>query len=121
MIYELRIYTALPGRMTALQSRFREHTCRLFEKHGIRVVGFWTNLIGGPSDELWYLVEFHSLAHRGQAWDAFLRDPEWARASEESTAAGPIVARFENRILKPTDFSPLGRAPSPGDTARPSA
>lgn len=121
MIYELRIYTALPGRMTALQGRFREHTCRLFGKHGIRVVGFWTNLIGGPSDELWYLVEFDSLAHRSSAWDAFLHDPEWARISGESTADGLIVARFENRILTPTDFSPLGGASAPGDIARPGA
>jgi len=121
VIYELRIYTALPGRMTALQGRFREHTCRLFGKHGIRVVGFWTNLIGGSSDELWYLVEFDSLAHRSSAWDAFLHDPEWARISGESTADGLIVARFENRILTPTDFSPLGGASAHGDIARPGA
>jgi hypothetical protein len=113
VIHELRIYTAVTGRMPALQQRFREHTLRLFGKHGIRNVGYWTNLIGGANDELWYMVEFDDLAHRESAWSAFLADPEWIEVSQASVADGPIVARFENRILKPTDFSPLGTAPYP--------
>ena len=71
MIHELRIYTAHPGKMVALLSRFRDHTCSLFEKHGITNVGYWLNSIGGRNDELWYIVGFESLAHREQAWAAF--------------------------------------------------
>jgi hypothetical protein len=111
VIYELRIYTVHAGRMEALQKRFRDHTCRLFDKHGIRSIGYWTNVIGGPNDELWYMVEFDSLAARETAWVGFLQDPEWIRANQASTADGPIVVHFENRIMKPTDFSALGQVP----------
>jgi hypothetical protein len=108
MIYELRIYTANPGKMARLQARFRDHTLRLFERHGIRSVGYWTNLIGGRSDELWYLVSYESLADRERAWTEFLADPEWRKARQESEQDGPLVHHLENRVLNPTDFSPLG-------------
>ena len=108
MIYELRIYTVHPGRMGALQARFRDHTTRLFEKHGIKNIGYWTNAIGGRSGELWYMIGFHDLAQRQQAWAAFGSDPEWHKARAESEADGPIVHHIENRIMAPTNFSPLG-------------
>jgi hypothetical protein len=92
--------------MAALQARFRDHTCALFEKHGIRNVGYWVNQIGGRSDELWYLVAYDDLAARDASWQAFQSDPEWRRVSEESEIDGPIVHHMENRILAPTDFSP---------------
>ena len=107
MIYELRIYTAHPGRMAALQARFRDHTCALFEKHGIANVGYWVNAIGGRSDELWYILGYENVAAREAAWAAFRADPEWQRAAAESEADGPIVHHIENRMLAPTDFSPL--------------
>jgi hypothetical protein len=119
MIHELRIYTAYPGRMPVLLTRFREHTRQLFDKHGIRSVGYWTNLIGGANDQLWYLLEFDNLAHRESAWAAFLSDPEWIRISERSTADGPIIVRFENRIMKPTDFSELGTTRFDAAASRP--
>ena len=107
MIYELRSYYAHPGKMGALQKRFREHTCKLFEKHGITNVGYWTNSIGGRSDELVYILGFESLAQRDAAWVAFGTDPEWRAAAAESEKDGPLVHHIENRILRPTDFSPL--------------
>lgn len=107
MIYELRIYRALPGRMPALLARFRDHTCALFEKHGITNVGYWTNTIGGRSDELMYLLAYEDLAAREAAWSAFLADPEWQRVRAESERDGLIVEHIESRILAPTDFSPL--------------
>ena len=79
MIYELRIYTVHPGRMAALQARFRDHTCALFEKHGMTNVGYWVNAIGGRSDELWYILGYEDLAARETAWAAFRADPEWQR------------------------------------------
>lgn len=107
MIYELRIYTAHPGKLLALQARFRDHTTRLFEKNGIHNVGYWTNTIGGRTDELWYMVSFENLAARESAWAKFQSDPDWQKARAESEANGPLVHHVENRIMTPTDFSPL--------------
>lgn len=107
MIYELRVYRALPGRMPALLARFREHTCALFEKHGITNIGYWTNAIGGRNDELLYLLAYEDLAARDAKWSAFQADPEWQRVKAESERDGLIIEHFENRILAPTDFSPL--------------
>ena len=107
MIYELRIYTVHPGKMGALQARFRDHTCRLFEKHGMTNVGYWTNAVGGRSDELWYILGYEDMGARQTAWTAFLADPEWQQVYADSEADGPIVHHTENRFLRPTDFSPL--------------
>ncbi len=107
MIYELRIYTANTGKMPALQARFRDHTTALFEKHGIKNVGYWTNAIGGRSDELWYMLAYSDLAQRQAAWAAFGADPDWQKARTESEKDGPLVHHIENRIMNPTDFSPL--------------
>ncbi|MDH3679014.1 MAG: NIPSNAP family protein [Acidimicrobiia bacterium] len=107
MIHELRIYTAHPGKMGALLSRFRDHTSGLFEKHGITNVGYWLNSVGGRSDELWYIIGFESMAQRDEAWAAFQADPDWQKARAESEADGPLVHHIENRILRPTNFSPL--------------
>jgi hypothetical protein len=107
MIYELRIYTAAPGKMAALQARFRDHTLALFEKHGIQNVGYWTNAIGGRSDELWYILGYEDMAQRDRAWAGFREDPDWQRARTESERDGAVVHHIENRILAPTDFSPL--------------
>jgi hypothetical protein len=107
VIYELRIYRAAPGKLPALMSRFRDHTCALFEKHGLKNVGYWRNTIGGRNDELWYMLAFEDMAQRDAAWRAFGSDPEWQRVREESEREGALVAHIENRIMAPTDFSPL--------------
>lgn len=107
MIYEMRSYFAAPGKMGALQARFRDHTTALFEKHGIVNVGYFTNAIGGRSDELIYILGFKDAAHRDAAWAAFGSDPAWREVFVESEKNGTLVAHIENRILRPTDFSPL--------------
>jgi len=107
MIYELRVYTAMPGKMPALQARFRDHTCKLFEKHGMKNVGYWTNMIGGKNDELIYILGYEDLAARATCWASFGGDPEWHAARNESEKDGPLVLHVENRILNPTNFSPL--------------
>ncbi len=107
MIYELRIYTANPGKMQALQARFRDHTLGLFTKHGMTNVGYWVNAIGGRNDELWYMLSYEDLADRQKAWTAFTADPEWHKVRSESEADGPLTHHVENRIMTPTDFSPL--------------
>ncbi len=106
MIYELRSYEVVPGRMPALHARFQSHTLGFFAKHGIKVVGFWEATIG-ESNVLHYLLAWDDLAHRDRAWNAFLVDPAWQRARDDSHRDGPIVARVRNEIWQPTPYSPM--------------
>ena len=106
MIYELRIYETVPGRLPALHERFASHTLKFFEKHGIGVVGFWTEDIG-ENNKLIYLLKFESLADRETRWDTFQKDPDWIKTRRETEREGPIVQRINNRIWKPTEYSPM--------------
>ncbi|MGH7322498.1 MAG: NIPSNAP family protein [Candidatus Rokuibacteriota bacterium] len=106
MIYELRLYEVVPGRMPALHARFQNHTLGFFAKHGIKVVGFWEALVG-TSNVLSYLLAFEDLAHRERAWAAFMADEDWKRVRDESQRDGPIVARIRNELWQPTPYSPL--------------
>jgi hypothetical protein len=105
MIYELRIYRALPGRLPNLLDRFRNHTLRIWERHGIRQAGFWTTLVGESIYDLTYLLAWESLAEREKKWAAFMTDPEWLKVRAESEKDGPINANVSNSLLVPTDFS----------------
>lgn len=105
MIYELRVYHCIPGRLPALLKRFETATIALFEKHGIRQVGFWTVAIGESNQDLVYLLQWESLADRDRKFAAFQSDPEWTAARSKSEEDGPIVASISNSILAPTKFS----------------
>jgi hypothetical protein len=105
MIYELRIYRTLPGRLPNLLARFQNHTLRIWEKHGIRQAGFWTTLVGESNNELTYLLMWESLAEREKKWGAFVVDPEWLAVRDESEKDGPINANVSNQLLTPTAFS----------------
>lgn len=107
MIYELRIYTVVPNRMPNLLKRFREHTLPLWEKHGIRPVGFFTTIVGPSNNRLTYLLAWESMAERDQKYEAFMADPVWIAAKAASEADGPINANIENQFLLPTDFSKM--------------
>ena len=107
MVYELRVYHCVAGRLPAILKRFDTVTCRLFEKHGIKQVGFWTVAIGESSSDLVYMLQWESLADRDKKFGAFARDPEWIEARTKSEADGPIVASITNSILMPTSFSAL--------------
>jgi hypothetical protein len=107
MIYELRVYTAVPGRMANLLARFKDHTVPIWQKHGIIPIGFWTTLVGHSSSELTYILAWTSLADREIKWAAFQRDPEWIRARDQSEKDGPLVASIDNQLLTPTSFSAL--------------
>lgn len=99
MLYELRIYEIVPGRMPAIINRFKNITLELFKKHGIRAVTFLEPVVG-TSNQLIYLVEWSSLAEREQRWDTFASDPEWIAARAETEKDGPIVVRVTNSILR---------------------
>ncbi len=105
MIYELRIYRCVPGRLPALLNRFKTATLKLWEKHGIRQDGFFTTAVGPSSNALTYLIAWESRAEREAKWSAFVGDPEWIAAKEASEADGPIVENVANQLLKPTAFS----------------
>lgn len=105
MIYELRIYHCVPGRLPALLKRFDTFTLALWKKHGIRQAGFWTTLIGKSNQELTYMLAWESLAEREQKWSAFMSDPEWIGKRTDSEKDGPIIATLSSQILQPTSFS----------------
>ena len=106
MIYEIRIYDAAPGKLQALNDRFANVTLGFFDKHGIKSIGYWTDVIG-ISGRLTYMVAFDDLGHRERAWASFGADPDRAKAFAETEKDGPLVARVENRIMRPTSYSPL--------------
>ena len=105
MLYELRVYNCVPGRLPALLKRFEAVTLKLWEKHGIRPAGFWTVQVGESNNDLFYLLAWESLAERETKWARFGSDPEWLSARAESERDGPIVANIKNTILQPTAFS----------------
>ncbi len=105
MLHELRIYRCLPGRLPALHDRFRNHTLRLWDRHGIRQAGFWTVLIGENQHELYYLLAWADLAEREKKWNAFASDPDWLKAKADSEKDQPILMSTSNLILAPTDYS----------------
>lgn len=97
----------MPGRLPDVHRRFEHVTLPIWQKHGIRHVAFWTTLIGADGNNLYYLLEWESLAERERRWQAFSTDPEWLSARALSEQNGPIVERIENMILAPTSYSPL--------------
>ena len=105
MIYELRIYRCVPGRKAELLSRFENDTLRIWEKHGIRQVGFWTTLIGTSSQEITYMLAWDSMADREKRWSAFLSDPAWAAVVAKTEKDGQLVEDISNQLLSPTVFS----------------
>jgi hypothetical protein len=105
MLYELRVYNCIPGRLPALLKRFESVTLKMFEKHGIRPAGFWTVQIGASNNDLHYFLAWESLAERETKWAALQTDPAWISARAESERDGPIVASIKSMILQPTAFS----------------
>lgn len=107
-VYELRIYTATPGNLDNLQARFRDHTIRIFNNHGMKIVGFWTPTSEEEADDtLIYVLEHASQEAANASWQALGQDPEWKSVSDASNANGPILAGVERRYMKATDYSPL--------------
>lgn len=103
--YELRIYTANPGKLDELHARFRDHTMAIFERHGMKNVAYWTPITEG-NNRLVYLLEYPDRETRETAWTAFREDPDWQAAYKASTAEGKLVANVESTFLGTTDWSP---------------
>jgi hypothetical protein len=106
VIYEIREYTTLPGRMPALVARFKDHTFGLFTKHGMEVEFMSLTELGTNSNtELVYVMRFDSYEDMAVKWASFMADPEWQAVRAASEADGPIVASISRRVLNPTPFT----------------
>ncbi|SMC41670.1 NIPSNAP family protein [Polynucleobacter kasalickyi] len=104
-VFELRTYTSHENRLGDVVARFKNHTTRFFERHGITNIGYWI-----PTDQPNTLIYIVSHASREQAkknWEAFQKDPEWMAAREASMANGPIVVKTQSVFMEPTEFSPI--------------
>jgi hypothetical protein len=110
MVYELRVYHVVEGKLDDLLRRFRDHTTKLFERHGIKNVAYWT-----PLDEplkghtLVYMLEHPSRDAATANWKAFREDPEWVSVKDKSEANGKLVDKIDSTFLAMTDFSPALR------------
>jgi NIPSNAP protein len=106
MIYEIREYTTVPGRMPALVKRFNNHTLGYFRKHGMEVVFLSVTELGANSNnELVYVLQFDSYDDMESKWAAFQADPGWRDARSASEADGPIVASISRRVLSAAPFT----------------
>lgn len=106
--FELRIYTATPGNLDNLHARFRDHTTRIFAKHGMEVVGYWTPTDEEKADDtLIYVLEHASREAADASWQAFIQDPEWQEVAAASNANGQILGGIEREFMVATDYSPL--------------
>jgi hypothetical protein len=107
-VFELRIYHAVPGKMPALHARFKDHTIKLFQKHGMTVVGFWVPTKPEEAEQkLYYILAYPSAESARKSWDGFRNDPEWKEVKAASEKDGTLVARVESVYLNPTDYSPM--------------
>jgi hypothetical protein len=115
-LFELRIYTAAPGKMEALHKRFREHTLRLFAKHGIRSVAYWTAVDAKHQDRLYYIVAYPDKESREKRLvNGIAKDPEFRKVVADSEKEGKLTTQIESVLLTPTDYSPKLVAVQPTD------
>jgi hypothetical protein len=107
-VFEIRTYHCLPGRLDALNKRFREHTMKMFEKHGMTNVAYWT-FEDSPAKEntLIYVISHASREQANENWAEFNADPQWQKIAADSQRDGKIVERVESVFVDATDYSPL--------------
>ena len=107
-VFELRTYTAPDGKLPLLQKRFRDHTMRIFEKHGMKNVGYWVPQDAPAKDNtLIYVISHASRDAAKKSWADFGADPEWKKVAAESQVDGRIVAGVVSVYMDATDYSPI--------------
>ncbi len=104
-VFEMRTYYAAAGKLDALHARFRDHTTRLFEKHGMTNIGYWTPIENADS-RLIYVLAYPDRVAREASWKNFMADPDWQKAYKASETTGALVAKVEQLFMNATDFSP---------------
>ena len=107
--FEMRTYVAAEGKFEALNARFRDHTNKLFVKHGMEIVGYWvpTDEKKGAKDTLIYILAYPSKDARDASWKAFGADPAWREALKASEVNGKLTKKIDVVYLRPTDYSPM--------------
>lgn len=107
--FEMRTYYCAPDKLEALHARFRDHTNKLFVKHGMQLVGYWVpmNKDKKYENKLVYMLAYPSREARDKSWKEFGADPEWIKARNESEANGKIVEKVESVFMTATDYSPI--------------
>lgn len=115
-VYELRTYYPAPGKLDALNTRFRNHTMKLFERHGMRNVAYWVEQPGKdvPDGKLIYVLAHPSREAASAAWKAFGSDPEWRAVHASSEAGGTLVAKIDSVFMTLADYSPAIVLPGDG-------
>ncbi|MCX7046416.1 MAG: NIPSNAP family protein [Candidatus Sumerlaeota bacterium] len=113
-LFEMRTYFAAPGKLDALCARFRNHTLKLFEKHGMTNIGYWIPT-ENPDNKLVYMLAYPDKDARDKAWKEFGADPDWKAAQKESEKDGKLVAKSDSVFLKATDFSPEVKPTAAGE------
>ena len=104
----MRTYTAAEGKLEALHARFRDHTNKLFQKHGMTLIGYWTPADGPTSkNTLIYILAYPDKDAREKAWKDFQADPEWVKAKNDSEKDGKLVDGVVSVFMNPTDYSPI--------------
>lgn len=107
-VFELRTYTCYEGKLPDLLARFRDHTMRIFEKHGMTNIAYWVPQDAPASQNtLIYIIAHASREAAKKNWDEFRNDPEWQKVQKDSEANGKIVSKVDSVFMAPTDFSPL--------------
>lgn len=105
-VFEMRTYYAAPGKLDALLARFREHTLKIFENHGMVNIGYWVP-VDNTDNKLVYVLAYPSREAAGKSWREFGADPEWKAVQKETEANGRLVTKVESVYMTPTDYSPL--------------
>jgi NIPSNAP len=107
-VFELRTYYANPGKMEALHARFRDHTNKLFVKHGMTLIGYWNPTDAKQAQEkLIYILAYPTKEAAAKSWKDFQNDPDWKAARAKSEEKGALVAKVESVYMNPTDYSPI--------------
>jgi hypothetical protein len=102
--YEMRTYYAAPGKLEALHARFRDHTVKLFESHGMVNLGYWVP-VDNQDNALIYVLAYPSREERNRMWKAFMTDPQWTAAAKASEVNGRLVQKVESVFMIATDYS----------------
>ena len=117
MLYELRKYDVMPGKMPAILNRFGTFTTVRWKDYGVRLIGFWTPDVGGHNHQLVYILGWESFEERTKNFGAWQADPERAKVWAESEKDGPLVRRVSNLLMRPTDFSQIDQGIPYGPSA----
>jgi len=112
-LFEMRVYYAADGKLDALNARFRDHTLKLFAKHGMTSLGYFVP-VKNTENKLVYFLAYADRAARDASWKAFQADPDWKSAQQASETNGRLITKVEVAFLTATDYSAVAAPKSYG-------